>query len=174
MSTDSRTTSALQELGDALDLAEATIPALHRLRSRFQYNRPYRFPSHPAVTAYRDMAIAVAAYEMPEPPTDPRELNSYIRMARKDLGELREIFENKCAFRGQPGIEWPDGGKSVSLRVMLDVYADMMAARRDLERLLNLRAGRQQQKVMEQRAKLRSNGRALVRAIKQTINRIPS
>jgi hypothetical protein len=130
-----------RELGDALDHAEATVPALHRLRSRYD-GRRFTFPNHPAVRAYRDLAVTLAAFDMPEPPNDPRELNSHIRMARHDLQELREIFDNRCAMRGQRGVQWPDGGACVSLRALLDVYADMIAAQADLQRLVNFRAGR--------------------------------
>jgi hypothetical protein len=160
--------ASLRELGEALDRAEATVPALHRLRSRYDGHR-FFFPNHPAVRAYRDLAMTLAAFDSPEPPGDSRELNSHIKMARKDLRELREIFDNRAAMRGQPGIQWPDGGKSVSLRALLDVYADMMAAQGDLERLVNFRAGQKQRQIMEHREKLRRDGRALARAIKQAM-----
>lgn len=123
----------LQELGGVLDHAEATVPALHRLRSRYNKGNLV-LPKHPAVVAYRDMAVALAAFdETPIP--HPSEIGGHLRMARKDLKELQTYFRVRCDMRGQRGIDWLDGGRSVSLRTILDIYADMRAAQRDVTRL---------------------------------------
>jgi hypothetical protein len=124
---------ALQELGDALDHAEATIPALHRLRSRYD-GKDLILPKYPAVEAYRDLAVVLAAFDQ-TPIPHPTEINSYLRAARKDLTELQTYFRVRCEMRQQPGVVWPDGGRSVSLRTIIDIYADMRAARADVIRL---------------------------------------
>ena len=92
----------LQELGRALDTAEATIAAMHRLRARYYHRvtgkcdmygkRDLIFPNHPAVKNYLDLAVALACFDQIESPSDLKELRSHIRRARKDLNELHRLF----------------------------------------------------------------------------------
>jgi len=146
------TQTTLQELGDALDEAEASHPALHRSRSRFQtslasqmhaYGRPWLQPNSASDLASYDLMWspprhrAVAAYWQALKSAMKHHIyvEDDLRTCRKRFEEAREVYENKTTYRGKRGIEWSDGGNGVSLRAILDARAVMVEAFTILEQV---------------------------------------
>ena len=127
------------ELAAALDHAEATVPALHRLRSQYgcvivgpmyaygrnwheanqSYELQWKPPRHRAVAAYwRVLKASIFRWGYVE---------DDLRTCRNRFKEAREIYENKTLYRARD-VEWSDGGKGVSLRAILDARAAMVEA----------------------------------------------
>jgi hypothetical protein len=93
----------------ALDYAELVehLPALLRRDVR-------DLPRHPAVIAYV---------------TECRSLHrsdADLRTARRNFNTARVSYEYRRAFRLQGGIEWGDGGRSVSLSAVIEARAEAM------------------------------------------------
>ena len=152
MRTNSATLTTLQELGDALDFAEAKDPALHRSRSRFENKRASRMHAYGRPWLQPNSASDLASYDLIWSPPRHRAIAAYwqalksaikhhayveddLRTCRKWFKDAREIYENKAAYRDQQGIEWSDGGKGVSLRAILDARAVMVEAFTILEQV---------------------------------------
>jgi hypothetical protein len=148
----SATQTTLQELGDALDFAEAKDPALHRLRSRFENKHPSRMHAYGRTWLQPNSASDLASYDLIWSPPRHRAVAAYwqalksaikhhayveddLRTCRKRFKDAREIYENKTQYRDQRRIEWSDGGKGVSLRAILDARAVMVEAFTILEQV---------------------------------------
>jgi hypothetical protein len=142
--TDSKFPTRLQVLGDALDLIEASDAALHRSRSRFEskpvsrmeaYGRPWLMPNSAIGQSFElvwcpPVHRAVAAYWQALKSTirHDESFEGDLRTCRKVFKEAREVYEIKTEYRSRHGIEWKDGGASVSLRAILDARAEMVEA----------------------------------------------
>ncbi len=134
--------ATVKGLGDALDHAEATIPALDRMRSRTRqsitgpmaaYGRNYYtpgesyglhwvLPRHPSVLAYwRQLKSNIVI---------PPVIEDDLRTCRKRFKEAREIYENKTLYRSRAV-----HAEEVSLRAILDARAVMVAAFMALEQV---------------------------------------
>jgi hypothetical protein len=148
----SATQTTLQELGDALDFAEAKDPALHRSRSRFENKRASRMHAYGRPWLQPNSASDLASYDLIWSPPRHRAVAAYwqalksaikhhayveddLRTCRTRFKDAREIYQNKTAYRNQRGIEWCDGGKGVSLRAILDARAVMVEAFTILEQV---------------------------------------
>jgi hypothetical protein len=185
-----RTTS--QELGDALDHAEATVPALHWSRSRTENKRAPRMhyygrdwlkpryrdhvagydlmwspPAHRAVAEYwRELYRLI-----PRPPYNSAE---DLRTCRKRFKEAREIYENKTRYRDtRQWVNEAEGRKATSLRAILDARAAMVEAFMILGEVEGhakyWRACQAHERKVERETKRLAHGRALAQAIKQSI-----
>lgn len=185
MSGNSRSSSALQELGDALDIAEATDPALRPRDCREAFaERPYapfecalyKFksgyvwlpPHHPAVRAYW---FALKA-EIPR----HAYVEDDLRHCRKRYRLALARYEEMTAHRDSGS--YPIDDETPSLRAILDARAELVEAFTILEQVTAATKYQRDivtaQRRAEHNAKLRRHGRSLVRAIKQTINRVPA
>jgi hypothetical protein len=100
---------------DRLELVEK-VPALTRASGR-------ALPRHPAVIAYVNECAAVKRPDVG------------LRVARRNFKLASVNFENRCAFRAQPAIEWCDDGKFCSLSAIIEARADALHWRKVIMRL---------------------------------------
>jgi hypothetical protein len=174
----------LQELGDALDIAEATDPILRprdcheafaeRPLAPFEYalskSRAATYvwipPHHPAVRAYwRELKADILLHPYVE--DDLRHCRKRYRLAWARYDDMT-VRRDSGAF--------PITDETPSLRAILDARAELVEAFTILEQVTAATKYQRDIAAAKRRtdhnAKLHQNGRALVRAIKQTINRV--
>jgi hypothetical protein len=107
--------SAVKRELDHAELIER-VPVLTRASGR-------ALPRHPLVIAYVNECAAMSRPDVG------------LRSARQNFKLASVNFENRCAFRAQPGIRWDDGGEFVSLSNIIEARAEAKHWRKVIMRL---------------------------------------
>jgi hypothetical protein len=134
-------TSVKQSL-DRAELVER-VPALQRKFTRVKFGERGEmiqiFPRHHLVSAYGcELATANARREC-----DVADL----KVARRRFKNARVNYEDRVAFRMQPNIAWPDGGKFVSLSAILEARAEAVFWRKVVKEMEYVETIKQHNKV---------------------------